>query len=67
MDPQAPAAADNVMMICPNLKCRKVLQVSARYRGQQVKCHNCGTLFLVPAQKKTDKSAAGSPTPGEPA
>lgn len=44
------------MMICPNLRCRKVLQVPGQYRGQQVKCHYCGTTFAVPATKTGDKT-----------
>ncbi len=40
-----------VMMICPNLKCRKVLQVPSKCRGQHVKCHFCGTTFGVPLAK----------------
>lgn len=40
------------MMICPNLKCRKVLQVQEKYRGKQVKCHYCNTLFMVPLPSK---------------
>ena len=40
-----------VMMICPNLKCRKVLQVPPKYRGQQVRCHYCSTTFAVPNVK----------------
>ena len=47
----ASIATNPVMMICPNLKCRKVLQVSGRFRGRQVKCHYCGTTFSVPAAK----------------
>lgn len=39
------------MMICPNLKCRKVLQVPAKYRGEHVKCHHCGMTFAVPPLK----------------
>lgn len=42
------------MMICPNLKCRKVLQVPAKYRGQQVRCHYCGTTFAVPVAKSSE-------------
>lgn len=42
---------DNVMMICPNLKCRKVLRVPAQFRGQHVKCHYCQITFEVPASK----------------
>lgn len=38
----------NVMVICPNLKCRKILRVPEQYRGQRVKCHYCGTTFEVP-------------------
>lgn len=52
----------NVMMICPNLKCRKVLQVPAKYRGQQVKCHYCNSLFTVPPAK-SQPAAASQPAP----
>ena len=45
-----------VMMICPNLKCRKVLQVPAQYRGQQVRCHYCNMTFAVPSGKPADKN-----------
>ena len=45
-----------VMMICPNLKCRKVLQVPSKYRGQQVRCHYCSTTFAVPVAKDVAKS-----------
>ncbi|MFH1419397.1 MAG: hypothetical protein ABII12_14070 [Planctomycetota bacterium] len=41
----------SVMMICPNLKCRKVLQVPSKCRGKHVKCHFCGTTFGVPLAK----------------
>ena len=51
-----PAASDSnvVMMICPNLKCRRVLQVPDKYRGQIVRCRYCQTTFSVPttSQKK---------------
>ncbi len=46
------------MMICPNLKCRKVLQVPGKCRGQHVKCHFCGTNFGVPLAKQ-EAAAAG--------
>jgi transposase-like protein len=45
------------MMICPNLKCRKVLQVPAKYRGQQVRCHYCNMTFAVPTGKPAEKAA----------
>jgi len=53
---------DNVMMICPNLKCRKVLAVPERYRGHQVKCHYCSIVFAVPAAKPRSPA----PHPPEP-
>lgn len=56
-----PTTNPNVMMICPNLKCRKVLQVPAKYRGQQVKCHYCNSLFAVPMAKVVDAPAAPKP------
>jgi hypothetical protein len=48
------------MMICPNLKCRKVLRVPGEYRGQFVKCHYCDITFEVPLAKE-QKPAAGPP------
>ncbi len=45
-----------VMMLCPNLKCRKVLRVPETCRGKQVRCQFCDLTFGVPeaAQKKDD-------------
>lgn len=57
VDKPAAQAGGNVMMICPNLKCRKVLQVAAKYRGQQVRCHHCSTLFVVPAEKPAPRQS----------
>ncbi|HKQ46846.1 MAG TPA: hypothetical protein VJZ71_02115 [Phycisphaerae bacterium] len=50
------STAPTVMMICPNLKCRKVLQVPAQYRGLQVRCHYCNMTFAVPTGKANEKS-----------
>lgn len=52
-------AGQSVMMICPNLKCRKVLSVPAQYRGKHVKCQFCGLTLAVPAGK------SGAPEQGE--
>lgn len=52
MDASSTSTDGSVMMICPNLKCRKVLQVQEKYRGKQVKCHYCNTLFMVPLPSK---------------
>jgi hypothetical protein len=35
-------------IICPNLRCRSVLQVPASVRGQKVRCGKCGKDLLVP-------------------
>lgn len=51
----APAAADMVMMLCPNLKCRKVLCVPGACRGKQVRCQYCKLAFEVPVAKKHEE------------
>ncbi|MEK6644134.1 MAG: hypothetical protein AABZ08_09510 [Planctomycetota bacterium] len=60
-------ATDNVMMICPNLKCRKVLRVPGQFRGQHVRCHYCQTTFEVPAMKRDESPIAAQPPKGKPA
>jgi len=42
-----------VQLICPNLKCRKLLVVPEEVRGKMVKCQHCQTQFRVPAPKTT--------------
>lgn len=46
-----PAASDAVMMLCPNLKCRKVLAVPGACRGKHVRCKFCSLTFEVPLPK----------------
>jgi len=48
----------SVTLLCPNLKCRAVLQVPDSVRGQTVRCGHCGTLFAVPARKPAKSQAA---------
>lgn len=47
-----------VIVICPNLRCRKVLQVPEVARGRQVRCGHCGTNFMVPTRQQQNASAA---------
>jgi LSD1 subclass zinc finger protein len=47
-----------ITLLCPNLKCRAVLQVPEKSRGKRVRCGQCQTAFLVPPKKD------GSQTPG---
>lgn len=52
-----------IRMICPNLKCRKVLSVPVSARGKTVRCRNCGMRVLVPASN----APAAPPPPAKPA
>lgn len=45
-----------VTIICPNLKCRTILQVPDGVRGKKVRCGKCGNNFMVP-DTKTKKPA----------
>ena len=52
-----------VVLFCPNLKCRAVLQVPETARGKKVRCGQCGTAFIVPpkTRAKTEKPASAKP------
>ena len=45
-------------LICPNLRCRKILSVPDEVRGKLVKCQHCQTMFRVPDAKRQDAVAA---------
>ena len=47
-----------VQLLCPNLKCRKILSVPADVRGKLVKCQYCQTMLRVPAPKPEPAAAA---------
>jgi hypothetical protein len=47
-----------VPLMCPNLKCRKILSVPDEVRGKLVKCQQCQTMFRVPEAKKTSTDTA---------
>jgi hypothetical protein len=56
-----------ITLICPNLKCRSILQVPDKVRGRKVRCSKCGRDFLVPspqeaAKKKEAPKPEASPT-----
>ena len=40
-----------VQLLCPNLKCRKILSVPDEVRGKLVKCQYCHTMIRVPLPK----------------
>ncbi len=49
-----------VTMLCPNLKCRKVLQVPDEVRGKQVRCSHCGSLIAVPTSGQRTPASKGA-------
>ncbi len=48
-----------VQLLCPNLKCRKILTVPNDVRGKLVKCQYCQTMLRVPTPKAEPSVAAG--------
>ena len=48
----------HLQMICPNLRCRKILSVPDDVRGKLVKCQHCQTMIRVPAQSAAARPAA---------
>lgn len=41
-------------LICPNLRCRKILKVPDEVRGKIVRCHYCQTMLRVPTAPRAD-------------
>ena len=52
-------------LICPNLRCRKILSVPDEVRGKLVKCQHCQTMFRVPDAKRQDAVSAGAAAPAK--
>jgi hypothetical protein len=50
-------------LICPNLRCRKILSVPEEVRGKLVKCQHCATMFRVPESKPRPVAAAAEKEP----
>jgi len=47
-----------VMLICPNLRCRKLLSVPDDVRGKTVKCQHCQAMVRVPERAPVAAAAA---------
>ena len=47
-------------VMCPNLRCRKILAVPDEARGRVVKCQYCQTLLRVPDPKAGAPSGAAN-------
>ena len=48
-----------VQLLCPNLKCRKILSVPDDLRGKLVKCQYCQTMLRVPGPKNEPATSGG--------
>jgi len=44
----------SVQLICPNLKCRKLLMVPDDVRGKMVRCQHCRSQLRVPELRKPE-------------
>lgn len=51
-----------VQMLCPNLRCRRILSVPEQVRGKLVQCHHCSTLFRVPSTAARPAAPSNQPT-----
>ncbi|HUB25765.1 MAG TPA: hypothetical protein VL992_10085 [Tepidisphaeraceae bacterium] len=49
-----------IMMLCPNLRCRKLLSVPEDARGKTVKCQHCQTIVRVPEKAAPTPAAAAA-------
>lgn len=52
-------------LICPNLRCRKILSVPEEVRGKLVKCQFCQTMFRVPDMKRQPAGANRGQPPAD--
>jgi len=52
-----------IRLICPSLKCRRILAVPQTVRGKTIRCSACGTTIRVPEGKKPKPAETPSETP----
>lgn len=45
-------------LMCPNIRCRKILSVPEEARGKVVTCSHCQTALRVPLVKPGQKKSA---------
>jgi len=53
-----------VRLICPNLKCRKILSVPGSARGKKVRCRGCGMRVQIP-QKESVRVTPNTDAPAD--
>ena len=49
-------------LMCPNLRCRKVLRVPQESRGKLIRCQNCHALLRVPVPEGARAERASTET-----
>jgi len=54
-------SANVVRLICPNLKCRKILSVPDSARGKKVRCRGCGMRVQIPMKEAAPVAPAAQP------
>ena len=56
-----------VQLICPSLRCRKILTVPDDVRGKLVRCQYCQNQFRVPTPKRpaTEPAATTEENPAK--
>jgi len=54
-----------VRLICPNLKCRKILSVPESARGKKVRCRGCGMRVQIPQRPADPAPPTELPPPEE--
>ncbi len=56
-------ASQTIRVICPNLKCRSILNIPATARGKTIRCGQCGFRVRVPAAPAaTEQSGTAAPS-----
>lgn len=53
-------------LICPNLRCRKILKVPEGARGKIVRCQYCQTMLRVPIAPRPDVGPGASTAEAHP-
>ena len=48
----------DMRLMCPNLKCRRILSVPQSARGKAVRCSHCGANIRVPESTAPRQPAA---------
>ncbi len=45
---------DKIRVMCPNLRCRSILNIPVSVRGKIVRCARCGFRVKVPLPQESD-------------